>query len=112
MDVLTKKRLFDMMAESEKEYRMILEQQRLNQLPTPTPSITPSITSTCSPTPTPSITPTYTSSPTPTPSCTPPPVGIINITKVKLRNLPHPLNKLFGFLMRVISYFEKYFRKK
>lgn len=37
MDVLTKKRLFDLMAESEREYRILLEKRNL-ELQTPTPS--------------------------------------------------------------------------
>jgi len=110
MDVLTRKRLFDMMAESEKEYRLLLEQQRLNQFPSPTPSYSPSITLTNSPTPTSSVTPTFTLTPTPTPSCTPSPVGIINNTYVILKNLPHPFDKLFRFLVCIICYFKKELR--
>lgn len=99
MDVLTKKRLFDIIAESEREYRILQEQkflkEHLNQEMTPTPSITPSITLTPTPTITISLSPTSTPTPTPTPSCTPIPSGIIGIAKIKLQNLSSLFKRLF-----------------
>lgn len=98
MDQISKKRLFDMMAESEREYREFLERQNyINPSPTPSLTFTPTMTptSTLCPTPTPSLTPTAT--PTPT------------ITQLPC---PSSFNNFFRFISTMFRIFKKIFRNK
>ena len=95
MDVLSRKRLFDLMAESEREYREFLDKQNIPLTPTPSPTLT------LTPTPsfTPSPTPSYTATPSPTPTPT--------ITSLPR---PSPINNLFRFICTITRVFNKIFR--